>query len=100
MRHSARGDFLAGLVATGASTVASPLLATAQTPATQPAMRRIDLHHHFLPQAWIAEARDHKPDNTWPTEIVNWRPQVSLETMDRYSVATAIVELGLPGVWW
>jgi 6-methylsalicylate decarboxylase len=63
-------------------------------------MMRIDLHHHFLPQEWIAAARSHKPDGTWPPDIVNWRPQVSIENMDRFGVATAIVELGLPGVWW
>jgi predicted TIM-barrel fold metal-dependent hydrolase len=61
---------------------------------------RIDLHHHFLPQAWIEAARSHKPDGTWPDYIVNWRPEVSIESMNRYGVATAIVELGLPGVWW
>jgi predicted TIM-barrel fold metal-dependent hydrolase len=87
-----RREFLGGLVAAGAA----PLGAHAQATAGP----RIDLHHHFLPQEWIAEARSHKPDGTWPDTIVNWRPQVSIDAMDRYGVATALVELGLPGVWW
>ena len=54
----------------------------------------------MLPQAWIAEARGHKPDNTWPEKITTWSPQRSLEEMDRFGVAVAVTELGLPGVWW
>lgn len=92
--HS-RSAFLGGLAA--ASTLLSPPGVRAQGQAPP---YRIDLHHHFLPPAWVAEARAHKPDNTWPSEIVNWRPAASIATMDRYAVETAIVELGLPGVWW
>lgn len=61
---------------------------------------RIDVHHHLLPAAWIAEAHDHKPGRGWPAHITSWTPQRSIENMDRYGIATALTSIGLPGVWW
>jgi len=68
-------------------------------PAAQPPFR-IDLHHHVIPPKWVEAARAHKPDNTWGSEIVGWRPEISIEQMDKHRIAYAVTELGLPGVWW
>lgn len=92
-----RGGFLAGL---GAAGIAAAFPRSANSEASMVKPYRFDLHHHYLPQSWIAQSRAHKPDNTWPDYIVNWRPEVSIASMDRFGVQTAIVELGLPGVWW
>ena len=63
-------------------------------------MHRIDIHHHMLPGAWIAEARSHKPDNSWGPNLLDWTPARAVEAMDAHGIATGITELGLPGVWW
>lgn len=64
------------------------------------AHRRIDVHHHLLPAPWITEAHDHKPGRGWPKHITEWAPARSIENMDRHGIASAIVSIGLPGVWW
>jgi 6-methylsalicylate decarboxylase len=59
----------------------------------------IDVHHHVLPPMWLAEAREHKAGG-WAKHVLEWTPERSLEQMERYGIGTAIVTLGLPGVWW
>lgn len=61
---------------------------------------RVDVHHHVLPAAWIAAAKPHKPDATWQQFLLDWTPRGSVEQMDRFGIAYAVTELGLPGVWW
>jgi predicted TIM-barrel fold metal-dependent hydrolase len=62
--------------------------------------QRIDVHHHMLPKEWIAAAREHKPGGHWPAHVLEWTPEGSLANMDRHGIATAILGIGLPGVWW
>jgi predicted TIM-barrel fold metal-dependent hydrolase len=67
--------------------------------ATQgPAARRIDVHHHFLPQfhvdAMMAPGR--RPAGSPP----RWSPASSLEDMDKSGIATAILSIVQPGVWF
>jgi predicted TIM-barrel fold metal-dependent hydrolase len=85
-------------IAAGLAALGQRSAALAQ-PAAQPPFR-IDLHHHVIPPKWVEEARAHKPDNTWGPEIVGWKPEISIEQMDRHRIAYAVTELGLPGVWW
>ncbi len=91
----ARRELLIGAVA------AAALGGTRPAEAAAPAKPyRVDLHHHILPPKWIEAARSHKPDNTWGPELMRWTPAVAIEQMDRYRIAYAVTELGLPGVWW
>jgi 6-methylsalicylate decarboxylase len=88
------------LVATAAAVAAlsAPAAESDAAPAQKP--YRVDLHHHVIPPKWVDEARSHKPDNTWGPNIVGWTPQIANEQMDKYAIAYAVTELGLPGVWW
>jgi predicted TIM-barrel fold metal-dependent hydrolase len=64
-------------------------------------MQRIDVHHHILPRPWMDEVHAiGAPSRGWVPELVNWTPERSLEQMDRFEIATAIVTQGLPGVWF
>jgi 6-methylsalicylate decarboxylase len=92
-----RRDILVATAAVAAA-LATPATETDAAPAKKP--YRVDLHHHIIPPKWVDEARAHKPDNTWGPNIVGWTPAIAIEQMDRYSVAYAVTELGLPGVWW
>src|SRR5438045_4667114 len=59
--------------------------------------RRIDVHHHFAPPAWIAEVKGRpllQPANT------RWTPEQSIEDMDRGGVAAAVVSITNPGIWF
>jgi predicted TIM-barrel fold metal-dependent hydrolase len=61
------------------------------------ATQRIDVHHHFAPPAWIAEVKGRpmlQPANT------NWTPEKSIADMDRGGVATAVVSITNPGLWF
>jgi 6-methylsalicylate decarboxylase len=65
------------------------------TPVGNP--RRIDVHHHFAPPAWIADVKGRpllQPANT------RWTPEQSIEDMDRGGVAAAVVSITNPGLWF
>src|SRR5258708_3510773 len=59
--------------------------------------RRIDMHHHFAPPAWVADVRGRpllQPANT------RWTPEQSIDDMDRGGVAAAVVSITNPGIWF
>ena len=58
--------------------------------------RRIDIHHHLVPPAYVAATRelgmrDYMPD---------WSPELSLADMDANGIATAVMSLIQPQVWF
>lgn len=72
-----------------------PRLTAAQ--ASPASSRRIDMHHHFAPPAWVAEVKGRpllQPANT------RWTPAQSIEDMDRGGVAAAVVSITNPGIWF
>jgi predicted TIM-barrel fold metal-dependent hydrolase len=66
--------------------------AKAQTP------RRIDVHHHLAPPRWIADVVVGR--NTGQRPLADWTPQRSIEDMDRGGVATSILSISEPSVWF
>jgi predicted TIM-barrel fold metal-dependent hydrolase len=58
---------------------------------------RIDMHHHFAPPAWVAEVKGRPLLQTANT---NWTPAQSIDDMDRGGVATAVVSITNPGLWF
>jgi predicted TIM-barrel fold metal-dependent hydrolase len=55
----------------------------------------IDVHHHFAPPTYVAENRS----RVSPAAL-DWTPQKALDAMDAEGVATAVLSLALPGVWF
>jgi predicted TIM-barrel fold metal-dependent hydrolase len=96
--NRARRNFLAG----GAAALGLGTLPVAgrMTPAAAqtPAKTRIDVHHHFVPQfhvdAMMAPGRRAGPPPP------KWSPATSLEDMDQSGIATAILSVVQPGVWY
>jgi 6-methylsalicylate decarboxylase len=77
-----------------ASTIDRALPARAETaPDENPSL--IDVHHHFAPPAYVAENRG----RVSPAAL-DWTPQKALDAMDAEGVATAVLSLALPGVWF
>jgi 6-methylsalicylate decarboxylase len=77
--------------------------AFAQAPATTPAAKRIDVHHHLLPPEYIKEEHErlnfaHGAVST--SQLLSWTPSQSLEVMDANGIATAIVSVTTPGPWY
>jgi predicted TIM-barrel fold metal-dependent hydrolase len=80
-----------------AATANSRKLWGALAQATPDNPRRIDVHHHFGPPAWVAEVKGRpllQPANT------TWTPEKSIEDMDRGGVAAAVISITNPGLWF
>ena len=93
-----RRALLSGAAALGLAASASvitravPALAQAEQVSKFPL---IDVHHHFVPPVYLAENRD----RVSPAAL-QWEPQKALDAMDAQNVATAVLSLPLPGVWF
>ena len=88
-RRSAIGGLL-GVIGVASLPPAFRLLA-------QAAPHRVDIHHHFAPPAWVTAVKGRpllQPANT------TWTPAKSIEDMDKGGVATAMVSITNPGLWF
>jgi predicted TIM-barrel fold metal-dependent hydrolase len=85
-----RRKFLAGSAAT-----VGLGMATAQAPAQTPVRRRIDVHHHIVPPVHAQALASNKS-----TSPVKWTVNMSLDDMDKAGVATSVVSVLNPGVWF
>lgn len=85
-----RRRFLTGLTALGSST----LLPGCQTASTvMPGQaHRIDVHHHYVPEAYAAGMKAHK------IRPVKWSVQMSLDEMDKSGIATGMISPPPPGI--
>src|SRR3974377_2083663 len=93
-----RREILCGIAALGASAVLPEFGSAAQTgsPATARPFR-IDTHHHFSVPKFIAESTAR---GITQTGLQDWTQQKSLDAMDKGSVATSILSISDPGVWF
>jgi predicted TIM-barrel fold metal-dependent hydrolase len=98
-----RREFLTGIAAAGLAVTAPTIVRGApsvtETPATKPTL--IDIHQHIAPAFYVAENNDRlaaggKINPAW----VDWTPQKALDAMDQHGVATAVLSLSTPGVWF
>jgi len=89
-----RSFIAAGAAALGVGAAAPAAPAFAQAPATK---TRIDVHHHFIPpfhvEAMMRPGRRSAP-------LPQWSAERSLEDMDKNGIATAILSIAQPGVWY
>jgi 6-methylsalicylate decarboxylase len=98
-----RRDILSRLAALGVSAFVPARALTAQTKRPTRKSRLIDVHHHILPPLYLAEARDRliaQQQGYLPARILQWSPQNALAEMDQNGVATSIVSISTPGIWF
>src|SRR5262245_56934271 len=98
MREIDRREFLLRATAAAglsACAVRRGVRLAAQTPGGS--VRRIDIHHHFAPPAWIAEVRGRPLLQTANT---TWTPEKSIEDLDRAGSAAAVISVTNPGLWF
>jgi predicted TIM-barrel fold metal-dependent hydrolase len=89
-----RRRFLADGIAAGAALGLGVSAAAAQ--GDKP--HRIDVHHHLAPPRWIADVVVGRKTGQRP--LADWTPQRSIEDMDRGGVATSMVSISEPSVWF
>src|SRR5579863_1307549 len=93
-----RRDLLYGIAALGASAVLPEFGSAAQTgSAAAPRPFRIDTHHHFSVPKLIAAST---AKGITQTGLQDWTPQKSIDQMDKAAVATSILSISDPGVWF
>lgn len=62
---------------------------------------RIDVHHHFLPPAYVVRKREQVIRiSSGIDSVLQWTPQRSLEAMDAHGIETSFLSLSAPGVWF
>ena len=63
----------------------------------------IDVHHHFVPPFYVSDHREHiaaaAGGRTHPAYLT-WTVERAIEAMDKNGVATAVLSLTTPGVWF
>jgi predicted TIM-barrel fold metal-dependent hydrolase len=87
-------------MAAAATAIAAPRV-HAQT--AKPAPKRIDVHHHFLPPQYIKEEHERlnfSHGSVSASQLLSWTPSQSLELMDKFGIATALVSVSTPGPWF
>jgi predicted TIM-barrel fold metal-dependent hydrolase len=92
-----RRALLARLAAASVYARFAPALAASSTSGL------IDVHHHFIPPFWFEEVKEHISRQGGGRIVPNWfgwSEQRALERMDETGVATAIVSISAPGVWF
>lgn len=57
--------------------------------------RRIDVHHHMMPSAWLERAATVDPHLA---ALVPWTPDTSLRSMDSLGTERAVLSLTTPGI--
>jgi predicted TIM-barrel fold metal-dependent hydrolase len=88
--HQPRRRFLSGLAALGAGALLPGCQTTGADAGGKPF--RIDVHHHYVPDAYQAAMKAHK------IRPVKWSLQGSLEEMDKSGIATATISPPPPGI--
>jgi 6-methylsalicylate decarboxylase len=98
-RMTSRREFLGTLSAAAASSVLSTIASSAQAPA--PA-RRIDIHQHFVSPNFLATLGAKNAVAPVPG-FAAWKgysPARAVEALDRVGIATAMLSITAPGVWF
>ena len=65
--------------------------------------RRIDVHHHFIPPNYKTRVGDRIRAQASIGDLkplFDWTPEAALALMDRYGVATGLVSISTPGIWF
>src|ERR1700722_166819 len=92
-----------GLPASAAGIGASALLPRAvSAAATTGKKNRIDVHHHFLPQAYMKAEHERIPNfkHNLGELALSWTPEKALEVMDATGIDIAMGSSATPGPWF
>ena len=80
----------------GAAAAATAVVTNGVPVRAQTAKNRIDVHHHFIPQFH----REALAARRGGAGLPPWSPARSIEEMDKSGIATSILSIAQPGVWF
>jgi len=60
---------------------------------------RIDVHHHYVPSRYRELLREHR-HRPGGVDVPSWTAESSLKVMRRNGIATSVLSLSTPGVWF
>jgi 6-methylsalicylate decarboxylase len=86
-----------------ASTQAGILTSLLSPPSATATRRLIDVHHHFVPPFYFADNREQiaaAAGGRIHPAYANWTAEQTIAAMDKQGVATAVLSLTTPGVWF
>ena len=92
-----RRAFLTGMVALGASTILGGRMGVAQTSTGDEKPFRIDTHHHISSPGFVKEISGRR---TGQVPLMKWAPEKSIDDMDKGGVATSILSISEPSVFF
>ena len=93
---ASRRDFIAGIAAAGAATFAPPFIRTSLAAGR---VRRIDMHHHFLPQHYMKAEAERSHNEHGNSEMFSWTAERAIDALDKAQVDFAVGSISTPGVW-
>lgn len=96
-----RRTFVARLATAGFATLAYPQAIRPTAEETEVAF--IDVHHHFVPAFYFSENKERiaaAAGGRIHPGYASWTPEGTIEVMDQQGVATAVLSLTTPGVWF
>ena len=94
---ASRRDFVASLAAIGAASFVPGAIGRADA-ATK--IRRVDMHHHFLPQHYMAEEHERMHAEHGNSAMLSWTAAQAVDAMDKAKVDFAVASISTPGVWY
>jgi len=94
---ASRRDFIASLAAIGTAALLPGTTGRANA-ATK--VRRIDMHHHFLPQQYMKEEAERIKADHGNSAMYSWTADGAVEACDKAGVDFAVASISTPGVWY
>lgn len=61
---------------------------------------RINVHHHFLPRAYMKSIEDRLPPGRGRQRAEGWSPARDVEQMDAAGIAFTVGSVPIPGIWF
>jgi len=99
-----RRNFISGIASAGLGALAYSSFGRLFTPAPVLAKSAlIDVHHHFVPPFYLSANRERilaAAAGRINPGYASWTSERALAAMDRHGVATAVLSLKTPGVWF
>lgn len=61
---------------------------------------RINIHHHFLPPAYMKAIEDKLPPGRGRDRAMSWSPAFDVEQMEAAGIAFTVGSIPIPGIWF
>ena len=94
---ASRRDFITGVAAAAGATMLAPGFVRPSFAASK--VKRIDMHHHFLPQDYMKAEAERSHNEHGNSEMLSWTAEKAVDALDKGKVDFAVASISTPGVW-